>query len=323
MQTWAIFYDAYRDLSARRLFWITMLLSAIAIVAFGMLGVSNGKLNLLTIHLDAGFDPAGIYLYIFSYVVIGFWLTWIAVALALVSTAGIFPDLLASGTIDLYLARPIGRFRFFITKYVAGLLFVALQVTVFTVGSFIVMGVRGGMWKPSLFLAIPLVVCVFSYLFAVCVLFGVWMRSTIGALLLTLLVWGLCSGVFWADQKLFEASVEMKWMSRGDPSSQSGDQLRKIDNYARMILVPLPKIVPTSRLLDRWLLKKSDLMGISNSADESVDEMRLRMGMSDSELAELHSRETGGDPAYTIGSSLAFEAVCFGLAAWIFCRRDY
>ena len=34
--------------------------------------------------------------------------------------------------------------------------------------------------------AVPLVVCFFSYLFSVCVLLGVWTRSTVAAILLTI-----------------------------------------------------------------------------------------------------------------------------------------
>ena len=42
---------------------------------------------------------------------------------------------------------------------------------------------------------IPLVVCSYSYLFCVCVLVGVMTRSTIAAILLTLLFWFICFGI--------------------------------------------------------------------------------------------------------------------------------
>ncbi|HEX4124364.1 MAG TPA: ABC transporter permease [Tepidisphaeraceae bacterium] len=327
-QTPAIFYDAYRDLAARRLFWITLILSAVAIGGFGMLGVSKGSLDFLTYHLDTRpFDAHGLYISIFSNVVIGFWLTWIAVALALVSTAGIFPDLLVSGTIDLYLARPMGRLRFFLTKYLSGLLFAALQVGVFALGSFLVLGIRGKVWQPSLFLAIPLVVCAFSYLFAICVVLGVWTRSTIGALMLTLLIWGMYSGLFWADQKIFDWMLEARSMSPGNQAAVQGDKtVDAIDRFVRVALVPMPKIVPTTRLLDRWIQKKSDIMialGLPSSDDDTGWRFGPRVQASDADREEAYSRATGGDPAYTLGSSLIFEAVFVGLAAWIFCRRDY
>jgi hypothetical protein len=129
------------------------------------------------------------YKYLFLTLGVKFWLSVFAVGLALVSTAGIFPEFVTAGSIDLYLSKPIGRTRLFLTRYVGGLMFVALQVTAFCVASFVVIGMRGGAWEPAIFLAVPLVVLVFSYLFAVCVLLGLLTRSTVAALLLTLLFW--------------------------------------------------------------------------------------------------------------------------------------
>ena len=42
-------------------------------------------------------------------------------------------------------------------------------------------------WRPSLFLASPYVALLFSYVYAVCVLLGIWTRSTIAALMLAIL----------------------------------------------------------------------------------------------------------------------------------------
>jgi hypothetical protein len=96
---------------------------------------------------------------------------------------------LTSGSIDLFVSKPISRLRLFITEYAAGLLFVALQVTIFSTACFLVIGLRGGVWEPGLFLAVPIMVCFFSYLFSVSTLLGVVTRSTVAALLLTFLFW--------------------------------------------------------------------------------------------------------------------------------------
>jgi ABC-type transport system involved in multi-copper enzyme maturation permease subunit len=194
-QTLALFVDAYRELNARKMFWIVLILNVLVVGGFGVLGVNERTLTVLWFEpfgdMSRGMGIAPIYIYksIFSTGVVGFWFTWLATLLALISTAGIFPDFLASGSVDLFLAKPISRSRLFFTKYVAGLLFVALQVTVFTTMSFLVLGVRAGLWEPGLFWAIPLVVLFFSYLFSICTLLGVWTRSTVAALLLTLLAW--------------------------------------------------------------------------------------------------------------------------------------
>jgi hypothetical protein len=52
------------------------------------------------------------------------------------------------------------------------------------------------------FLAIPIVMCFFSYLFAVAVLLGVLTRSTIATLLLTILFWAMAFAVYFGEVRL-------------------------------------------------------------------------------------------------------------------------
>jgi len=194
-QTLAIIVDAYRELNAKRLFWVTMILSVLVVAGFACLGNNERGMTFLTWTIEnpafstAVIGRADFYKFWFVNLGLAIWLAWAAMILALVSTAPLFPDFLANGAIELSLSKPIGRVRLFLTKYAAGLLFVTLQVLVFTVASFLVIGIRGGAWEPGLLLAVPIVVLVFSFLYCVCVLFGVLTRSTIAALLLTLLVW--------------------------------------------------------------------------------------------------------------------------------------
>ena len=117
------------------------------------------------------------------------WLSWVTIILALISTAGIIPELVSGGAIEPVLSKPIGRPRLFLTKYLTGLLFVALQVLIFSLGCMLVMGIRGGSWEPKLLLAIPIVLAFFSYLYAFCALVGLITKSTIAALLLTIIFW--------------------------------------------------------------------------------------------------------------------------------------
>lgn len=211
-QTAAIFLDAYRELNARRLFWIVLVLSGLVVLVFAAVGINERGLTFLWWDLGVGPSvgngfgqmtrPFFYKTVLFSQLGIRLWLAWIATILALVSTAGIFPDFLASGAIEFTLSKPIGRLRLFLTKYLAGLLFVTLQVGVFCAACFVVLGLRGAGWSPGIFVAVPLVVVFFSYLFGICVLIGVVTRSTIAALLLTVLAWMLIFGLHAAEQTL-------------------------------------------------------------------------------------------------------------------------
>lgn len=194
-QTWAIFVDAYRELNSKKLFWITLALSGLVVVVFAMFGLNDRGMTFLHWTFDndilnTRFLPADkLYLYLFATLAVPLWLTWVQVILALISTAPMFPDMIASGAIETVLSKPISRTRLFLTKYAAGLLFVTFQVLVFCVACFLVIGLRGGAWRPSLFLAVPIVVVFFSYLFCLCAVIGLLTRSTIAALMLTILAW--------------------------------------------------------------------------------------------------------------------------------------
>jgi ABC-type transport system involved in multi-copper enzyme maturation permease subunit len=193
-QTKALFLDAYRELNARKLFWVTLVLSVLVVTVFATIGVKDNRVTLLWWTLDVPMPgvrgvPATFYKSMFIGFGVKFWLAWAAMILALVSSSSIFPDFLGSGAIELVLSKPISRTRIFLTKYATGLLFSAIQVGVFSLACFILIGVRGHSWEPRLFLAIPIVTAIFSFLFCVCTLLGILTRSTIASLLLTLLVW--------------------------------------------------------------------------------------------------------------------------------------
>jgi ABC-type transport system involved in multi-copper enzyme maturation permease subunit len=203
MQTLAIFHDAFRELRAKRMFWIVMILTAMAVGAFALVGVNaKGVVTIAAWELPIPFPGGALYKLLFTQVLIEIWLTWAATILALISTAGIFPDFVAGGSVDLYLSKPISRLRLFLTKYATGLVFVTIQVSLFSILGFIVMRVRGKTWEPGLFLAIPIVVCFFSYLYSAQVLFGLLTRSTTASLLLSLLVWLLAFVVYFAEIQL-------------------------------------------------------------------------------------------------------------------------
>jgi ABC-type transport system involved in multi-copper enzyme maturation permease subunit len=212
-QTLAMLKDAYRELNSKKLFWITMILSAVVVGAFGAVGFDEQGFSILWKSFRSPFlnttvlPKAQLYKNLFVSLGVQSWLGFFAIILALVSTAPMFPDFLSGGAVDLYLARPLGRVRLFLTKYIVGLLFVGIQVAVFCLASFLVIGIRGGAWVPGIFLAVPVVVLMFSYLWCVCAFVGTITRSTIASLLLTMLAWVAVFGVHTTEALLLTFSV--------------------------------------------------------------------------------------------------------------------
>ncbi|HWE95387.1 MAG TPA: hypothetical protein VG269_15575 [Tepidisphaeraceae bacterium] len=359
-QTLALFLDAYRDLNSRKLFWVTLAISAALILGLALVGVDADGISFFKWHWNV-YEPQFYYRQtILLGIVIGIWMSWGAIGLALISTAGIFPDLVAGGAIDLYLSKPMSRLRLFLTKYLTGLLFAALQLTIFCTGCFVVMGLRAHEWRPSLFLAIPLLLLLFSYVFAFCVLLGVWTRSTIAALLLGILLWLSCSLVQIGEQGLrlfrigFAHSIdrterEIRAIDSQKPSTgffnvQAGllrktrdakveklallrsryQTVRLVHNIARGIDLVIPKTRETNDLLDRRLISDKEVLDAQASlrrpGPPPFDIDYRDLSDADSQV-NLEGRHRSA--FYILGSSLACELVLVSLAAWIFCRRDY
>ncbi len=365
-QTLAIFLDAYRELNARKLFWATLVLSGLVVAAFSLIGINERGIRLGMWDLEmkdintSVISAETFYKSMFLSFGVGFWLSWIASILAIVSTASIFPDFVSGGAIDLSLSKPIGRLRLFLTKYVAGLLFVTLQVTVFSLASFLLIGIMGGAWEPAIFLAIPIIVLFFSYLYCFCVLVGIITRSTIAALMLTLLFWFVIFLVHSAESTALTFSILTEKQAEAlsfqvNRYEESLDSLRTDENidseeiqekevelellqerisanerttsYLNMahsislgIKTLLPKTNETVGLLNRWLI---DLASLPEDEEASAPQDPFSGGSTRGLEREIQERLRKRSVAWIGGTSLIFEALVLGLAAWIFVRRDF
>jgi ABC-type transport system involved in multi-copper enzyme maturation permease subunit len=199
----AILTDSLRELRARKLFWFALGISALLVLLYGSIGFDETGVTWLfgLTHFDSeAFNTetgygAALLEGLFSGLMVGVWLSLGAIVLALLSTAGTFPTFLEDGAIDLVLSKPLSRVTIFLARYAGSMLFVLLQVTVFCGGVFLVLGLRLGAWRWSLFLVIPVILAVYAYLSSVTVLVGVITRSTMAALITTALVWFVIFGL--------------------------------------------------------------------------------------------------------------------------------
>jgi hypothetical protein len=324
-QTLAVLHDAYRQLAASRIFWITLALSALVSSVFAFVSINERGIVAFGFEIPGAWnsnviEPRSFYKFLFVNLAIPWWLGVFASALALISVAGIFPDLLAGGAVELYVSKPLSRWRLFFTKYVGGLLFVAAQVLLFSVVAFIVIGTRGGTWEWGIFLAVPVVTLFFSYLFSVCALLGMWTRSTLASLLLTVLFWGALFLLGLADDGLLTFTVAAEdrlqrhqllisqneaMIARNDtlPEQDRSDvtqfrfqlerqrelesryradveELRFWHGVVGMVRLPLPKSAETLRLLDRWLIPPDALDLARQSVEERREQRRRERGAS-------------------------------------------
>ncbi len=303
--TCAILVDSVRALRAKWLFWIVLGLSAIVVLLYGSIGFDEAGVTYFygLGHIESPYffdgSPFSSILLevIFSIFIVNIWLAWGAMILALVSTAGILPDFLADGSIDLILAKPITRARVFLTKYVGSLTFVFVQVLVFCVGIFLILYWRTGDWRLEVFWAVPLLVLMFSYLYSIMALLNIWTRSTLASLLITAVAWMLIGVFNQADTmltmfkvnsdvavELYEERIAEEEIARADAEAiedQHGAEaaedriaaleLKRVnadDNWevgnrfyqpVHWISHVMPKTSETVSLLQRWMEADSEL----------------------------------------------------------------
>ena len=380
-QTMALLRDAYLELNSKRMFWIVLILSAVVVGSFGVISVTPYGLSFAGYEWETPYvPPKSQYKMLFSYLMIDFWLTWAVLILALISTAGIFPDFLSGGSVDLFVSKPLSRLRLFLTKYFAGMLFALLQICVFSVISFVVVGRRGTIWEPRLFMAIPIVLCLFSYLYSISVLLGVITRSTIATLLLTVLMWAIMWGVHYSDLRLealrniYQRRIETidrqladldktqpatapatapsagspvgglarflgfhpprsvrpagrdRLVERREATQKDLNFFRFWCRVARPLHLILPKTSATSDMLERELMSSDEYLDFLEGKREQIQQ-RFSRQVSEQDLFhvddEVELIRRARSKKAIILSSLAFECVIVGFAAWIFCRRDF
>jgi ABC-type transport system involved in multi-copper enzyme maturation permease subunit len=118
--------------------------------------------------------------------------------LALVWTAGFLPTFLEASAASVLLAKPVGRWRLLVGKYIGVLAFVGFQVVLFVVLTWLALGLRTNVWDMTYWWCIPLLMLQFAALYSFSVLLAVTTRSTVacvfGSFLFWLLAWGINYG---------------------------------------------------------------------------------------------------------------------------------
>jgi ABC-type transport system involved in multi-copper enzyme maturation permease subunit len=108
------------------------------------------------------------------------------------ATAGIVPEVLEKGTVDLYLSKPLARWELLIGKYLGGVCVVLVNIFYFLGGMSLIFGVRMGIWDFQFLISSIMLTFVFACLYAVVCFLGVVFRNAaipiIGAFLYLLIV---------------------------------------------------------------------------------------------------------------------------------------
>ena len=145
---------------------------------------------------------------------------------SLLVTASIIPRTFEPGEISLLLSKPVRRIAIYLTRFAGGCIFTLLCAAELVSGTWLLLGLRFGLWRHELLLCIPLYVFLFAIYYSVSALAGAIWRNAIVSLILVVLFWivqttaGVING-FMADSWLPGQQIE--------DVAFAGDQIFAID----------------------------------------------------------------------------------------------
>jgi ABC-type transport system involved in multi-copper enzyme maturation permease subunit len=219
---------------------------------------------------------------------------WVAdaagVLLVLIWTAGFLPTFLDPSSAAVMLAKPVPRWIMLVGKYLGVLTFVAFQAVVFVGGTWLALGVRTGVWDPSYFWCVPLLLLHFGIFFSFSALLAVSTRSTVACVFGSILFWMLCWGMNIGRHTALTVA---------DVSASAGSFTFAFE-------------------LGYWLLPKpADLSMVLMDSLRATEFFGPSVGFQG-------MREQGAfHPEWSILASVAFAVVMLGIAAYEFVTADY
>jgi hypothetical protein len=154
-------------------------------------------------------------------------------------------------------------------------MFAGMQVTVFTLASFLVIGLRGGDWEPWLFVAVPLVLIFYSYLFAVQAAIGLVTGSVIASVIGVFLFWFVVSLVQTGD------GITLAWRVTNEITVER--KISRIEDQESRIEKRSTALVDLKLAADGG---DSEAAGQIPELERELDSRRNRFKDSDEELAK-------------------------------------
>jgi ABC-2 type transport system permease protein len=214
---WANIEDVMREAAARWTLIAYFVLSTIFIIIFASainLDIVDGALagaKLFGKEVDMR-DSISI-----EKLVLGFetgfsaFLYFLCTFLAIFATAHLVPRMQEKGTVDLYLARPIGRVRLLLSRYVAGLILAGSNV-VYLMGSiWMIVAWKTHVYNSRFLMAGAIIFLVIAVLLAFAFLVGVFTSSTAVSIMATYGIFFF--GLMLAAHDRIAAAVSKEWQA--------------------------------------------------------------------------------------------------------------
>lgn len=150
----------------------------------------------LVMGFDAGFS---VFLY------------FICTFLAIFATAHLVPRMQEKGTIDLYLARPVGRVKLLLSRYFAGLVLAATNVVYLMGSMWLIVAYKTGVYNMRFLMGASIIFLGIAALLAFAFLVGVYTSSTAVSIMTTFGVFFF--GLALSGHEQYAAAVSKEWQA--------------------------------------------------------------------------------------------------------------
>jgi ABC-type transport system involved in multi-copper enzyme maturation permease subunit len=226
---------------------------------------------------------------------LAFWVAGtIGTLVTLIWTAGFLPAFLEPSAAAVLLAKPVPRWMLLFGKCFGVMVFVAFQVTVFFVGTWLALGLRTGIMPPQYLLSIPLLLVHFAVIYSFSALMAVCTRSTAASIFGALLFWFCCFSMNYGRN----AVLAMPYLDSEMPYAPALQQTAEIGYWI------LPKPSDIVVLLDDAVKAREHFNVVPKVYQVAIDQGAFY-----------------GD--WSLVTSLLFSAGLLALAAWQFRETDY
>jgi ABC-type transport system involved in multi-copper enzyme maturation permease subunit len=186
--TLALIRDTFREAFARRIFWgfLGCCTALLLFLTFIMgIDVVQGAVATVTIFGRTGPSRDVQNLVLQTQSVIAMVLYFAGMALAVFASAGLVSAVFEPGRIELLLSKPVSRTHLLLGRYAGNVLVIAANIVYLVGGSWVIFGLKTGVWGWGFPLSSLCTIFIFAVLLAVLVLVGVLWDSAAVAIMTT------------------------------------------------------------------------------------------------------------------------------------------
>lgn len=210
--TVAIIVDTFREAFARRIFWgffacCTLLLLFLTFIM--RIDVVQGAIATVTIFGQNAPSTDVQRMVPQAQSVIAMILYFAGTALACFASAGLVAAVFEQGRIELLLSKPVSRVHLLVGRYAGNVLVVAANIVYLVFGSWIIFGLKTGVWGARFPLSSLCTIFIFSVFLAIIVLVGVLWDSAAIAIMATFAT--MIITAILAQKTVLERLLDSEW----------------------------------------------------------------------------------------------------------------